>query len=288
VVSRILSTLVLWTVIIGSLWLFGAHGAVALITILSALTLYEFYGMAAKMGAKPFRWMGLGFSVLITAAPYYLSYFSDEFANNSELPLALINDLPTALVVLVLLVSCIRVLGERDAANRVETIAATVLGVLFVPFMLHYLVAILMFAGSDTENLMLCAWTVVVSKFCDVGALLTGLAIGKHKMSPTISPKKTWEGAVGGVLVSAGIGAGFAFLASGHLPESMTPLIAALIAVPLAIITIVSDLIESVIKRRADTKDTGALIPGIGGAFDLVDSLILTAPVAYFIFQFLE
>lgn len=286
--SRILSTLVLWTVIIGSLWLFGAHGAVALITILSALTLHEFYGMTAKMGAKPFRWMGLGFSVLITAAPYYLAYFSDEFANRSELPVALIYDLPTALVVLALLVSCVRVLGERDATNRVETIAATVLGVLFVPFMLHYLVAILMYAGSDGDNLMLCAWTIAVSKFCDVGALLTGLAFGRHMMSPTISPKKTWEGAVGGVLVSAGVGAGFAFLASGHLPESMTPLIAALIAVPLALTTIVSDLIESVIKRRADTKDTGALIPGIGGAFDLVDSLILTAPVAYFIFQFLD
>jgi len=288
VLKRLLSTLVLWTVIIGSLVLFGAHGAVALITVLSALTLHEFYGMTVKMGARPFRRMGVGFSVLITAAPYYLAYFSDESEFMTGLPAELITGLPTALVILALLASCIRVLGERDASSRVETIAATVLGVLFVPFMLHYLVAILMFAGSDSENLMLCAWTISVSKFCDVGALLTGLAIGKHKMSPTISPKKTWEGAVGGVLVSAGVGAGFAFFASGHLPESLTPLAAALIAVPLALTTIVSDLIESVIKRRADTKDTGALIPGIGGAFDLTDSLILTAPVAYFIFQFLE
>jgi phosphatidate cytidylyltransferase len=277
--SRLLSTLVLWTVIIGSLWLFGAHGAVALITVLSALTLHEFYGMTAKMGARPFHGMGVSFSVLITAVPYYLSYFSEEFDFS--------RDLPVALVVLALLVSCIRVLRERDVASRVEAIASTVLGVLFVPFMLHYLVAILMYEGSDSDNLMLCAWTVAVSKFCDVGALLTGLAIGKHKMCPTISPKKTWEGAVGGVLASAGIGAGFAFLASAHLPESMTPLVAALLAVPLALTTIVSDLIESVIKRRADTKDTGALIPGIGGAFDLTDSLILTAPVAYFLFQLL-
>ena len=62
----------------------------------------------------------------------------------------------------------------------------------------------------------------------------------------------------------------------------------ALIAVPIALLTIVSDLIESALKRRADTKDTGALIPGIGGAFDLTDSLILSAPVAYFMFMFLE
>jgi len=278
--SRLLSTLVLWTVIIGSLWFFGAHGAVALITVLAALTLHELYRMTARMGARPFHWMGLGFSVLMTAAPYYLSYFLDEPD--------FINDLPTGLLVLALLVTCIRVLGERDATNRAETIAATMIGLLYVPFMLHYLVAILMYDGSAGDNLMLCVWMVAVSKFCDVGALLTGLAIGRHKMAPQISPKKTWEGAVGGVLVSAGIGAGIAYFGSAHLPGSMTPLVAALIAVPLAIITIVSDLIESVVKRRADTKDTGALIPGIGGAFDLTDSLILTAPVAYFIFQFLD
>lgn len=278
--SRILSTLILWTVFIGSLWFFGAHAAVALITVLAALTLYEFYGMTAKMGALPFRWMGLGFSVLITAVPYYLSYFLDEPD--------FINDLPTGLLVLALLVSCIRVLRERNPANRVETIASTMLGLLYVPFMLHYLVAILMGGGTEGDNLTLAVWTVAVSKFCDVGALLTGLAIGRHKMSPTISPKKTWEGAVGGVLISAGVGATIAYFAASHLPGSMTPLVAALIALPLAIITIVSDLIESVIKRRADTKDTGALIPGIGGAFDLTDSLILTAPVAYFFFQFLD
>ncbi len=278
--KRILSTVTLWAVLLGSLWLFGAHAAVALVTILAALTLYEFYGMTAKMGARPFRWMGLGFSVLITAGPYVLAYFSDEPD--------VISRVPAGLLVVALVVSCIRVLGERDTASRVETIAATVMGLLYVSYMLHFLVAILMRDGYEGENLALCLWTVAVSKFCDVGALLTGLAIGKHKMSPTISPKKTWEGAAGGVFVSAGVGAAIAYFASGHFSPSLTPLRAALMALPLAIITIVSDLIESALKRRADTKDTGVLIPGIGGAFDLTDSLILAAPLAYFMFLFLE
>jgi phosphatidate cytidylyltransferase len=280
VISRLLSTLVLWIVILGSLWLFGGHAAVALVTVLSALTLHELYAMAAKMGARPFRAMGQTFGVLITAGPYVAAYFVDdpEF----------ISHVPTGFLVLALVVCCIRVLGERDASNRVEAIASTMMGVLFVPFMLHFLVAMLMRTGYEGDNLVLCLWTVAVSKFCDVGALLTGLAIGRHKMAPNISPKKTWEGAVGGVLISAGVGAAIAWFASEHLSPSLTPLIAALIALPLAMVTIVSDLIESALKRRADTKDTGALIPGIGGAFDLTDSLILTAPVAYFIFMFLE
>ena len=159
---------------------------------------------------------------------------------------------------------------------------------MFVSFMLHYLVAILMRSGYEGDNLILCVWTVAVSKFCDVGALLTGLAFGKHKMAPHISPKKTWEGAVGGVLISAGVGATIAWFASEYLSPTLTPLVGALMALPIALITIVSDLIESALKRRADIKDTGVLIPGIGGAFDLTDSLILTAPLAYFMFLFLE
>lgn len=278
--SRLLSTLVLWTVVLGSLYVFGAHAALTLITILAALTLREFYGLMGKMGARPFHWMGLLFSVLMTGAPYYLAHFSEDLSASASIP--------AGLLVLALLVCCIRVLWERDPTNRVETIAATMGGLLYIPYLLHFLVRILMREADSGENLALCLWVVFVAKFCDVGALLAGLTVGRHKMAPEISPKKTWEGAVGGVLFSAGIGAAIAYFFSDRLPGSLTPTLAALIAVPLAIIAIISDLIESVIKRRADTKDTGQLIPGIGGAFDLTDSLILTAPVAYFILLFLE
>ena len=278
--SRILSTLVLWGLILTSLWFFGAHAAVVLLTLLSALTLHEFYGLTEKMGARPFRWMGLCVSGLMTAGPFYLAFFLQENYENTNLA--------ANLLVLALLISCGRVLRERDAYNRVETVAATLGGLLYIPFMLQFLTGILMRDNDSTANLSLCLWVIAVAKFCDVGALLTGLAIGRHKLAPNISPKKTWEGAVGGVLIAAGVGAAIAFFAADLLPESLTPALAALIAVPLAIVAIISDLLESVIKRRADAKDTGELIPGIGGAFDLTDSLILTAPVAYFIFLFVE
>ncbi|MEI6105567.1 MAG: phosphatidate cytidylyltransferase [Opitutae bacterium] len=278
--SRIFSTLVLWGVVFGALRLFGAHAAVAMVTGLTALTLHEFYGLTEKMGARPFRWMGLLIGLLISAGPYYVAYFFEDYEVSETLV--------TALLVLALILSCLRVLREREPSNRVETIAATLIGLLYIPFMLQFLVRILMRDSDSGDNLILCVWVVTVSKFCDVGALLTGLAIGRHKLAPEISPKKTWEGAVGGVLVSAGVGAAIAYFAPGRLPESMTPAVAALIALPLAVITILSDLIESAIKRRAGAKDTGAMIPGIGGAFDLTDSLILTAPVAYYIFLFLE
>jgi len=278
VISRIFSTVLLWTVVLCGLYFFGTNAAVVLVTVLSALTLHEFYGMTKKMGMRPFHWMGISIGVVMTALPYYLLIYQDAPE--------MVQSMPVGLLVLTLILACVRSLGERDTTNRIEAIASTVIGVLYIPFMLQFLVAILMRDAEDTENLTLCLWAVAVSKFCDVGALLTGMAIGRHKMAPNISPKKTWEGAVGGVLVSCGVGATIAHFAADYLPPQMTPAIAAMIAAPLAMITIVSDLMESAVKRRADTKDTGALIPGIGGAFDLTDSLILTAPVAYFAFLF--
>jgi phosphatidate cytidylyltransferase len=133
-------------------------------------------------------------------------------------------------------------------------------------------------------RLLLGLWLIAVTKFCDVGALLSGMAFGRHKMAPVISPKKTWEGAIGGVLISAGLGALIAWLCRDSFPAHFTPAFAALAAVPVAVIGVVSDLIESVIKRRANRKDSGNTIPGIGGVFDLTDSLILTAPIGFLLF----
>ena len=277
--SRILSTALLWSIVLASLWFFGEQAVVWLLTTIAALTLHEFYGLTVKMGAKPFRWLGLFFGVLLTAAPYYVATYLPDVEE--------IIGLAPGLLALAAVVFSMRCLGERDNSNRMEALAATLLGLLCIPFMLQYLVRIMLLTSEENAGVLLCLWVVAVSKFCDVGALLTGLAFGRHKMAPNISPKKTWEGAVGGVLVSAGVGAAFAYFADDLLPEKLTPLVAALVALPLAVTTIVSDLIESALKRRADTKDTGAIIPGIGGAFDLSDSLILTAPVAYFILLFL-
>jgi phosphatidate cytidylyltransferase len=280
VAARLFSFFVLWPLILGSLWLFRAHAVVFLVTLLSALTLHEFYGLMARMGMRPFRKVGLFLGVIMTAAPYYLTEYvfdGDEFAGFT----------PAVLAVSVV-VCGVRILGEREPGNRVESLSSTLFGLLYVPFMLHYLTRILLIYADPNLGVMLCLWLVATSKFCDCGALAVGLALGKHRLAPEISPKKSWEGAVGGVVTSTGIGAGIAWLGAEYLPDDFTPAVAALVAVPVAVITIVSDLVESVLKRRADTKDTGAAIPGIGGAFDLTDSLIFTAPLGYLIFSLLS
>jgi phosphatidate cytidylyltransferase len=273
VAKRILSTTVLWLFIIGVLWFFRTAGALFLVALISALTLREFYRLMAAAGWAPFAGLGMFFGTLITLSPYIEIRYGTP---------------AHPLLALAAVVFAIRIVAERTPENRVEALASTLFGLVYVGVLLQYLVRILTPLPSDTltpdGRLLLCLWLIAVAKFCDVGALLTGLAIGKHKMAPVISPKKTWEGAIGGVITSMGVGALVAWLARDQFPARMTPLSGALIAAPIAVIGIVSDLVESVIKRRAAIKDSGHVIPGIGGMFDLSDSLLLTGPVAYFLF----
>ncbi len=278
--QRILSTFGLWAIVIACVHFLGTLGAVWLVSAVGVLTLREFYQMVHRMGLEPFDKFGMSLGALIMLAPFYAPHL---------LPHAPELAAPGTFLAASVVVFALRILGERQPHNRVETLAWSLFGVIYVPFMLSFLVRIAVMPGPhEKTGLLLLIWLIAVSKFCDVGALLSGLAFGRHKMAPGISPKKTWEGAVGGVLISAGVGAALAHFLARFYPEGFSPWLAAAIAVPVAILAIVSDLVESVIKRRADTKDAGATIPGIGGMFDLSDSLILTAPVGYIAFALLH
>jgi phosphatidate cytidylyltransferase len=271
--KRIVSTFTLWALVLGCIYFFGPTGGVWLVTLIAALTLREFFLLVRRMGHQPFTYAGIACGLLLTLAPLYLERYGLG---------------ATEIIAGAVIVFALRILRERTADFRVESVAWSVCGVLYVPFMLHFLVRMILLPGpQSTTGLAYCLWLIAVSKFCDVGALLSGMAFGKHKMAPVISPKKTWEGAVGGVLLSALLGAGIAHFAAPYYPVRFTPWIAALTALPIAALAIVSDLVESIIKRRANSKDSGSTIPGIGGVFDLSDSLILTAPVGYIVFNLL-
>jgi phosphatidate cytidylyltransferase len=272
VLKRTFSTVILWSLVIVCLRYLGATGAVWLVTALGVLTLHEFYAMVRPMGHAPFHRLGLVLGAAIMLAPGYL----EPHITAAEL------------LALGVLVFSVRILGERTPENRVETLAWTLFGLVYIPFMLHFLVRIILLASPHPQTgLAFCLWLIAVTKLCDTGALLTGLAIGRHKLAPDISPKKTWEGVAGGLLTAALVGAAVAWGGRAYLPASFTPLLGALAALPMAGLAIISDLVESIIKRRADIKDAGRTIPGIGGVFDLSDSLILTAPVGWVLFHLL-
>ena len=144
-------------------------------------------------------------------------------------------------------------------------------------------------------GLFFALWIVIVAKFSDIGALLIGKAIGRTKMAPSISPGKTIEGLLGGFAASAGMGALLPWIFQEKLTEIVffgdwifSPAQGAVWGLGLALSAVIGDLIASVLKRLASMKDSGGAIPGIGGLFDLTDSLILAAPTGYFILFFLQ
>ena len=118
------------------------------------------------------------------------------------------------------------------------------------------------------------------SSVCDIGAYFTGVTIGKHKLCPEISPKKTIEGAIGGILLSA-----IFVVVTMHLFGNIN-IYLLLLTIPLCILGIMGDLFASVIKRSAGIKDFGNLIPGHGGVLDRVDSIIMIVPAMFLLFVF--
>ena len=127
---------------------------------------------------------------------------------------------------------------------------------------------------------------VLVTKFSDMGAYLTGSLIGKHQLVPHISPKKTWEGFFGALAFSVGGGCGLVAL----MPQKLALISythAIVLGLVLGLAAVIGDLAESLIKRSCGVKDSGRFLPGIGGALDLIDSILFTAPMMYFYMRFI-
>lgn len=128
-------------------------------------------------------------------------------------------------------------------------------------------------------------WTVLVVKSCDIGALFTGKAIGRHKLIPWLSPGKTWEGLIGGMATSAVIAfvGAYGLAAVGSAPAWPWPAFALAGALAGGLGQL-GDLVKSSFKRDAAIKDSGRIIPGMGGVIDVIDSPMFVAPFAYWAF----
>lgn len=125
-------------------------------------------------------------------------------------------------------------------------------------------------------------WILMVTKACDTGAYFTGRAVGRHKLIPWLSPGKTWEGLIGGIVLAAAVGAGGVLVLLQVIPGDSLPSLAgaAVAGAFAAVIGQLGDLIMSLFKRDAGRKDSGHSIPGFGGVLDVLDSPLLVMPFA--------
>jgi phosphatidate cytidylyltransferase len=271
--KRLASFSIIWIGVIISLSLFGIHAGVILMSLLAFLTQLELYNLFERMGLKPMKKLGLACGLIIMLGSYYIGGIDSG------------NDL----FLLSFLALTLAIIRLDLHAGRLGSFMPTLFGLIYVPFLLHYMPKIVKLAVekgySIDTGVFLCVWIVVVAKCADAGGLLIGKRFGRTPLS-AVSPNKTFEGALGGIAVSMIAGATLSVFLKEYSPEGFGFFTAAFSAVPVAIASIASDLVESAFKRQAEVKDSGKLIPGIGGIFDLTDSLILSAPLGYLIFKY--
>jgi phosphatidate cytidylyltransferase len=276
---RLVSTVVLWTTILAAMFSgnrFIADGVfVLLVAFLALAGLVEFYGLAQKRGLACFKISGvIGGGLLMVGTFLHVTGHLGT-ANGSP---ARVNDFETSFLILFVLGLCVRQFVSRSNTLGIQAISTTLFGLMYVPWLLNFIQKINFFPGVEGKYFLL--YFILITKFSDMGAYIVGSLIGRHKMIPRISPGKTWEGFGGAIVVSTGASLVFVHFLGDHM-AGMNWVHAVVLGVILSSTAVIGDLIESLFKREAGAKDSGNILPGIGGILDLLDSLLFNAPIMY-------
>lgn len=267
-VVRAVSGLGLTVVVLGGI-LWSQWSLFALLVVMLTIGQWEFYNLSAKQHIEPQRILGLLSGVLLLLLNF--AFVSDDIEVLGSESRLFVGGLAMWLLLIPLHFICEL---YRKQPNPVANIAATLMGVVYVALPLS-LILYLPLIGSATWN----PW-VLIAYICivwsnDVFAYLVGMAIGRRRLFERLSPKKSWEGFFGGLAGAMAAGWVAARLLDG---EPMVWMGLALVA---AVTAVFGDLAESMFKRAAEVKDSGALIPGHGGILDRFDALLLSAPFVF-------
>ena len=275
---RLISFVVLWTIVLTALFcssrLVSNYVFLVIMVVLAVTGLAEFYGLVAKRDLVSFERCGILGGMLLMVGTF-LNLTGQLGTSGSP---ARVNDFETSFLILFVLGLCLRQFFSRSNTAGIVAIATTLFGLMYVPWLLNFIQKINFFPGVDGHYYLL--YFVLITKFSDTGAYVTGSLIGRHKMIPRISPGKTWEGFAGAVAVSTLASLIFVHCLGSKM-AGMNWKHAIILGIILSITAVVGDLIESLFKREAGVKDSGKFFPGIGGILDLLDSLLFNAPIMY-------
>jgi phosphatidate cytidylyltransferase len=275
--SRLGSSIVLWAVALGIIFSGNEIGFFFLIASVALIGLWEFYLMLDHKNLPNFKVTAMICAAVLLVGSFY--YFRTVGPAHSY-------DFEMAVILFFMLVVFSRQMFEKmRSVWPLETMAYTLFGLLYVMWLFNFITKIVYVTPRGTGGALTghfyVLYLIVVTKFSDMGAYVTGSLIGRHKMAPQISPKKTWEGFCGALAFSTAGSLGMVTLMGPRLSFIRWP-DAVVLGLLLGFAAVIGDLAESLVKRATETKDSGRLLPGIGGALDLIDSLLFTAPLLYF------
>jgi len=250
---------------------------------LTGAALHEFFAMVAHVDLKPFRLTGMGFGIVLL--PY--------FVWAEELQVLLGPQALTAFIIAPLLALILALMARASTrpegfGAQLKNIAVTLLGVLYIAVPMAFLILTRFLTEkrhSGGEGWDLVMLVLAVTKASDVGAYFTGSLIGRRKLAPKVSPNKTVEGSVGGIIASTIVALIMVYAIDIHTLKDLDHGLLATISfgIIIGIASQIGDLTESFIKRGTGVKDSGNLLPSFGGVLDVIDSFLVAAPVAYFV-----
>jgi phosphatidate cytidylyltransferase len=265
--KRILTAIVALPILLYTVWSHSPYFFVALTAIAIVLALAEFYSLSVKVGCKPVSFAGYIAGLVVSA-----SFVFDR----PSLAVA-------ALAALTIAALTAAMLHPDDMKQSLVSASVTVFGVIYVALLAGCLIGVRMIADAPRVGTPHIAAKLLTTFFAivmmtDTGAYYTGRSIGRHKLAPLISPAKTVEGAIGGFVMAVVTGVLCKLVFFHEIPTTHALALGAVIGT----IGQIGDLAESMLKRAAAVKDSGAILPGHGGMLDRVDSLLFCAPVLYY------
>jgi len=277
--SRLGSTIGLWAVALFIIFSGYEFGFFLLITSLAMLGLWEFYGMLDNKQLPNFKITGMFCALVLICGSFH--YYSQVRMRPDES-----YDFEVSVLLFFMLVVFARQMFQKmRAIAPLETMSYTLFGLLYIPWMFNFITKIVYVIPRAPDGRVAghiyVLYLIVVTKFSDMGAYLVGSAFGKHLLIPHISPKKTWEGFFGALAFSILGSYGMLALFRSQL-SVLNYTHATILGLLLGFAAVIGDLAESIVKRSTESKDSGKLLPGIGGALDLIDSLLFTAPLLFF------
>ena len=223
--------------------------------------LLEFFTIVEKKGIFVYKYFGIIIGMLLPVV-LYLEKGTEGYL-----------DLEPFFIVIACLFTFVLLFTRRDSSQVLASIAVTMLGLLYIAWFFSFFIKIKFLPNGAA----LVGFLVLVTKIGDIGAYLVGSVFGKHNLIPRISPKKTVEGTIGGLLFSIAS----ALLSKIYLNQFSYKHLVTL-GILLGVLAQVGDLAESLLKRDCGVKDSGNSLSGFGGVLDVMDSLLFTAPIFYF------
>ena len=275
--SRLLSSVILIGIVLGSLFWFPLWVYALVITGFVAVGLYEFFTMVRHRGILVHRPLSITLGVIFIGLVAWRA-----FVEPGLLPTPIMGPGATAISWMwdifwpaTIVIIFIRQFMRVNTFEALGGLATTLFGLAYIAALFSYFFYIR--AIDAHQGAWLVLFLILVTKMGDVGAYAVGNAIGRHTLISRISPRKTTEGFAGAVVFSAVT----AMLARSMLGRPITPPMALLLGGFLGVSGQLGDLAESLLKRDCQVKDSGTLMPGLGGVLDVLDSLLFTAPLFY-------